>query len=130
MVEEIDASKAQQITEIEKDLNNQQAALLQSARDEIDRLNEKAANLKIGAIQQAQAKATEEVNQITAQATALGESSTLRATGTTTIKTEVSGGTTNKGASVTTTGALVTGTKTTETKTSQGTRQSTSSTKN
>jgi phage host-nuclease inhibitor protein Gam len=131
MVEEIDAKKAQEICDIERDLNDQQSGLLQSARDEIDRLNEKAANLKIGAIQQAQANAAEEVNQITAQASNLGEGSTVhRATGTTTIKTEVSGGTKTKDANVTTTGAIVTGSKTnTETKTVEGTRQQTTTTK-
>jgi len=131
MVEEIDADKAQRISVIEKELNDQQAGILQSARNDIDRLNEKAANLKIGAIQQAQARATEEVNQITAQATNLGEASTIhRASGTTTIKTEVSGGATTKEASATTTGAIVTGTKTsTETKTAEGTRQQSSNTK-
>jgi len=131
MVEEIDAKKAQEIVEIERDLNAQQAGLLQTARDEIDRLNEKAANLKIGAIQQAQANASQEVDQITAQAGNLGEGSTIhRATGTTTIKTEVSGGTKTKDATVTTTGAIVTGSKTnTETKTVEGSRQQTTTTR-
>lgn len=132
MVEEIDADKATRISEIEKELNDHQAGILQGARAEIDRLNEKAANLKIGAIQQAQAKATEEVNQITAQATNLGEASTLhRATGTTTIKTEVSGGATTKETGSTTTSAIVTGSKTSsETKSAEASRKQSSSSKN
>jgi len=99
MVEEIDATKAKRIAEIEKELNSQQAGILQAARNEIDLLNQKAANLKIGALQQAQAKAASQANEITAQAAHLGEASTLhQSTGTTTIKTEVSAATTTKDA--------------------------------
>ncbi len=97
MVEEVDAVKAKRIAEIETDLNTQQASILQAARNEIDTLNQKAANLKIGALQQAQAQAASQANDITAQAAHLGQATTgHQATGTTTIKTEVSAAATTK----------------------------------
>lgn len=105
MVEEIDAAKAKRISEIEKELNDQQAGILLAARNEIDNLNQKAANLKIGALQQAQVRAASEANAITAQAANLGQATTLqRSQGTTTIKTEVTAGATTKdvGAAATT----------------------------
>jgi len=97
MVEEVDAVKAKRIADIETELNNQQAGILQMARAEIDKLNQKAANLKIDVLQQAQAKATADASNITAQAANLGQASTLhQSTGTTTIKTEVSASGTTK----------------------------------
>lgn len=97
MVEEVDATKAKRIAEIEKELNNQQTTILQSARAEIDQLNQKAAGMKIDVLQQAQAKAVIDANNITAQATQLGQTSTLhQSKGTTTIKTEVTAATTTK----------------------------------
>jgi len=97
VVEEIDATKAKRIAEIEKELNNHQTEILQAARNEIDQLNQKAANLKIGVLQDAQAKAASDATAITAQATNLGQSSTVhQAAGTTTIKTEVSAAATTK----------------------------------
>jgi hypothetical protein len=105
MVEEIDAAKAKRIADIENDLNKQQANILQVARAEIDQLNQKAANLKIGVLQQAQAKASADATAITAEASHLGQASTVhQSTGTTTIKTEVSAAATTKesGATATT----------------------------
>jgi hypothetical protein len=97
MVEEIDAAKAKRIADIENDLNKQQADILQSARTEIDQLNQKAANLKIDVLQQAQAKASADAIAITAEASHLGQASTVhQSTGTTTIKTEVSAAATTK----------------------------------
>jgi len=97
MVEEIDGAKAKRIATIEKELNDQQATILQAARDEIDLLNQKAANLKIGALQQAHARAATDANEITAQASHLGQAATLHhSTGTTKIKTEVSAAATTK----------------------------------
>lgn len=124
MIEEVDADKAQRITEIEKDLNAQQTGILESARNEIDRLNQKAANLKIGAIQQAQERATTQVNEITAQAAQLGQTSTVHhGKGTTTIKTEITGETTTKDTSAPTITAMASGTKaTSETKTVETSR--------
>lgn len=91
MVEEADAAKAKRIADIEQELNNQQTGILQAARAEIDRLNQKAASLKIEALQQAQTKAAVDANQITAELSHLGQGTTLhQSTGTTTIKTEVS----------------------------------------
>lgn len=99
MVEEVDAAKAKRIAEIESDLNKQQADILTSARTEIDQLNQKAANLKIGVLQQAQAKAASDANAITAEASHLGQASTVhQSTGTTTIKTEVAAATTSRDA--------------------------------
>jgi len=103
LVEEIDANKAKRIAEVEKELNNQQTGILQAARGEIDQLNQRAASMKIGALQQAQSKAAADANEITAQAAHLGESSTVHhSTGTTTIKTEISAGATTKDASAAT----------------------------
>jgi hypothetical protein len=99
MVEQIDADKARRIAEVEQLLNRQQADILELARNEIDQLNQKAANLKIGALEQAQARAANEASEITAQAAHLGQSSTVhQSTGTTTIKTEVTAATTTKDA--------------------------------
>lgn len=90
MVEEIDAAKAKRIAEIETDLNNQQAAILQAARNDIDALNKKAARLKIGVLEAAEARVEAEARNIAANAT-LDKATTIhQATGTTTIKTEVS----------------------------------------
>ncbi len=95
MVERVDADKANRIVEIEELLNNQQAEILQLARAEIDRLNQKAANLKIGVLQEAQARVAVDTSEITARAARLGPVSTVnQSTGTTTIKTEVSAATT------------------------------------
>jgi hypothetical protein len=97
MVEEVDAARARRIAEIEKELNSQQVDILQSARNEIDQLSQKAANLKIGVVQQAQAKAASNANEITVQAAHLGEATTVhQSKGTTKIKTEVSAATTTK----------------------------------
>ena len=97
MVEEVDAAKAKRIAEIETELNKQQADILQNARTEIDQLNQKAANMKIGVLQQAQVKAAADATAITAEAANLGQSSTLhQSKGTTTIKTEVSAAATTK----------------------------------
>jgi hypothetical protein len=99
MVEEIDATKAKRIAEIEKDLNDQQAGILKNARNDIDQLNKKAANLKIGVLNDAQARAAADAKEITSQAAHLGQSSTIhQSTGTTTIKTEVSAATTSRDA--------------------------------
>ena len=93
MVEEIDTAKAKRIAEIEVDLNNQQADILQAARKDIDELNNKAANLKITALLDAQTKAASDAEILATQATNLGSSAATvhQAKGTTTIKTEVSG---------------------------------------
>jgi hypothetical protein len=97
MVEEVDATKAKRISEIEKDLNDQQAGILKNARNEIDQLNKKAANLKIGVLNDAQSRAAAESKEITTQATNLGQASTVhQSSGTTTIKTEVSAATTSR----------------------------------
>ena len=97
MVEEVDAAKARRIAEIEKELNDQQTSILQVARAEIDQLNQKAANMKIGVLQQAQVKAAADATQITAQAAGLAQTTTAHhSSGTTTIKTEVSAATTTK----------------------------------
>jgi len=97
MVEEIDATKAKRIADIEKELNDQQAGILKSARNEIDQLNKKAANLKIGVLNDAQARAASDAKEITAQASHMGQASTVhQSTGTTTIKTEVSAAATTK----------------------------------
>jgi hypothetical protein len=99
MVEQIDADKAKRIAEIEQLLNKQQANILEIARNEIDQLNQKAASLKIGVLQQAQAQAASNASEITAQAAQLGQTSTVpQSTGTTTIKTEVSAVATTKDA--------------------------------
>jgi len=90
MVEEVDAAKAKRIAQIEQDLNNQQATILQTARNDIDQLNKKAADLKIGVLQQAQAKAAADATEITKEASRLDQTATIhQSTGTTTIKTEV-----------------------------------------
>lgn len=100
MVEELDSIKAKRISEIEIELNNQQAGILQAARNEIDALNKKAARLKIGVLESAEAKAAADSRDITASAN-LDKTSTIhQATGTTTIKSEVSGA-----ATTTTTGS-------------------------
>jgi len=105
MVEEVDAAKAKRIAEIETDLNSQQATILEAARNEIDVLNQKAANLKIGALQQAQAQAASQANDISAQAAHLGQASTVhQSTGSTTIKTEVSAAATTREAGGSTSG--------------------------
>jgi hypothetical protein len=110
MVEEVDAAKAKRIAEVERELNEQQAAILEQARNEIDNLNQKAANLKIGALQQAQAKAAADASAISAQATNLGQSTTLaHGSGTTTIKTEIQAGATTKNVGVSTTNATAGG---------------------
>jgi len=99
LVERVDTEKANRIVEIEELLNNQQAEILQLARAEIDRLNQKAANLKIGVLQEAQARVAVDTSEITARAARLGPLSTVnQSTGTTTIKTEVSAATTTKDA--------------------------------
>jgi hypothetical protein len=99
MVEQIDTDKAKRIAEIEQLLNKQQANILEIARNEIDQLNQKAASLKIGVLQQAQAQAASDASEITAQAALLGQTSTVpQSTGTTTIKTEVSAVATTKDA--------------------------------
>jgi hypothetical protein len=99
MVEQIDTDKAKRIAEIEQLLNKQQANILELARNEIDQLNQKAASLKIGVLQQAQAQAASNASEITAQAAQLGQTSTVpQSTGTTTIKTEVSAVATTKDA--------------------------------
>ncbi|CAF0771638.1 unnamed protein product [Rotaria sordida] len=91
MVEEIDADRAKRIAEIEKELNKLQASILQAAKNDIDLLNKKSANLKIDILQEAQSKATTAANDITSQASHLGQASTLhQSTGTTVIKTDVS----------------------------------------
>lgn len=90
MVEELDAAKAKRISEIEVELNNQQTGILQAARNEIDALNKKAARLKIGVLEAAEAKVANDARTITANAN-LDKASTIhQASGTTTIKTEVS----------------------------------------
>jgi len=118
VVEEIDATKAKRIADIEKDLNDQQAAILKNARNDIDQLNKKAANLKIGVLNEAQARAAADAKEISAQAGHLGQSSTVhQTTGTTTIKTEVTaasstkdaGGVAATGANATTIGNVATG---------------------
>lgn len=92
MVEEIDAAKAKRIAAIEIELNNHQAEILEAARKEIDELNNKASNLKITALMDAQSKAATDAEALTAQAANLGSAATVhQAKGTTTIKTEVSG---------------------------------------
>jgi len=96
MVEEIDAAKAKRIAEVEQELNEHQTGILQAARNEIDQLNQKAAALKIGALQQAQAKVAADASNITAQATELKATTQAHGTGTTTIKTEVSAAQTTK----------------------------------
>ena len=104
MVEEVDAAKAKRIAAVETELNKQQADILQAARAEVDQLNQKAANLKIGVLQQAQAKAAADANAITAEAAHLGQASTVhQSSGTTTIKTEVSAAATTKEVGGTTT---------------------------
>lgn len=106
MVEEVDATKAKRIAEIETELNGHQAEILQAARQEIDQLNQKAANLKIGVLQEAQAQAASQANQVTAQAASLGQATTSHnAKGTTTIKTEVTGAATTKEVGHATTGS-------------------------
>ncbi|CAF1400844.1 unnamed protein product [Adineta steineri] len=91
MVEEIDAAKAKRIADIEASLNNQQAAILQSARNEIDELNKKAAKLKIGVLEAAEAKSAQDAREITAHAD-LGKAATIhQQSGTTTIRTDVVG---------------------------------------
>lgn len=106
MVEEVDATKAKRIAEIEKELNDQQNGILQLARAEIDQLNQKAASMKIDVLQQAQVKAAADASSITAQAASLGQTSTVhQSTGTTTIKTEVSAATTTKETDTTAAGA-------------------------
>ncbi len=118
MVEEIDANKAKRIAEIEKELNEQQNGILLSARNEIDELNKRAAKLKIGILESAQAKAAYDANQITAEAARLGQTSTVhQSSGTTTIKTEVSAATTTTGKATEIRGAPVNATKVSETKT-------------
>ncbi|CAF1308291.1 unnamed protein product [Adineta steineri] len=108
MVEEIDAAKAKRIADIEASLNNQQAAILQSARNEIDELNKKAAKLKIGVLEAAEAKSAQDAREITAHAD-LGKAATIhQQSGTTTIKTDVVGAAeteTAGSATVTTVGA-------------------------
>lgn len=90
MVEELDAAKAKRISEIEVDLNNQQAAILQAARNDIDVLNKKAAQLKIGVLETAEAKVANASRDI-ANSAHLDKAATIhQASGTTTIKTEVS----------------------------------------
>ncbi|UJR33012.1 hypothetical protein I4U23_020472 [Adineta vaga] len=89
MVEEIDAAKAKRISEIEIDLNNQQAVILQAARNDIDELNKKASRLKIGVLEAAEAKAANDARVITSNANLDKASAVHQATGTTTIKTEV-----------------------------------------
>jgi len=97
MVEEVDATKAKRIAEIEKELNDQQAGILKNARNDIDQLNKKAANLKIGVLNDAQARAAADAKEITTQAANFGQASTVhQSTGTTTIKTEVSAATHSK----------------------------------
>ena len=99
MVEEVDATKAKRIADIEKELNDQQAGILKNARNDIDQLNKKAANLKIGVLNDAQARAAADAKEITTQAAHLGQASTIhQSTGTTTIKTEVSAATTSRDA--------------------------------
>lgn len=108
MVEEIDAIKAKRIGEIETQLNQQQADILQAARNEIDQINQKAAGLKIGVLQDAQAKAAADATAITAQAAQLSQASTIHeAKGTTTIKTEVTAATTTKEKDAAAVGAVV-----------------------
>lgn len=88
MVEEVDAAKAKRIGEVETELNNQQAGILLAARNEIDALNKKAARLKIGVLEAAEAKVAADARAINAEP--LDKASTVHvATGTTTIKTEV-----------------------------------------
>ena len=128
MVEEVDTAKAKRIAEIETELNKQQADILQGARSEIDQLNQKAATLKIGVLHDAQVKAAANADAITAEATSIGQTSTLhQSKGTTTIKTEVSAASTTKDTAGSTSGSATThethassaqdksGTKTTET---------------
>lgn len=92
MVEEIDEVKARRFTSFDAELNKQQADILQSAKKEIDRLTQKEIQAKIGILQEAQTAAAADVNAIAAQTAHLYEASTLHySTGTTTIKTEVSG---------------------------------------
>jgi hypothetical protein len=117
MVEEIDANKAKRIAEIEKELNEQQNGILLAARNEIDELNKRAAKLKIGILESAQAKAAYDANQITAEATRLGQTSTVhQSSGTTTIKTEVSAAATTTGKATEIHAAPVTATKVSESK--------------
>jgi hypothetical protein len=97
MVEEIDAEKARKFTLFDEELNKQQANILQSAKNEIDRLTQKEIQAKIGILQEAQAAAAADVNAIAAQTAHLYEASTVHySTGTTTIETEVSGEATTK----------------------------------
>ncbi len=97
MVEEIDAVKAKRIAEVELELNNQQTGILEAARNEIDGLNQRAASLKIGALQQAQARVAADTDKITAEAANLGQTTTAHhGKSKTTIKTEVSGIATTK----------------------------------
>lgn len=101
MVEEIDAAKAKRIGEIEADLNNQQAGILQAARNDIDALNKKAARLKIGVLEAAEAKVAMDANRIAAETTVDRATAVHKATETTTIKTEVSAAATTTAANTT-----------------------------
>jgi len=91
MVEEADAEKAKNIANIENELNRAQAEILNKAKADIDALNKRAADLKIGVLQDAQAKAASSATALAAEASHLGQASTIhQSTGTTTIKTETS----------------------------------------
>lgn len=91
MVEQVDAEKAKNIADIENELNRTQAEILGKAKTDIDALNKKAANLKIGVLQDAQARAASSATALAAEASHLGQASTIhQSSGTTVIKTETS----------------------------------------
>ena len=87
MVEQVDARKAKAIANIEEELNKRQTEILETAKTEIDALNKKAADLKIGALQDAQVKLAADSSTMLSQASHEGKAATVhQSTGTTKIK--------------------------------------------
>lgn len=97
LVEEVDSHKAKLIADIEQELNKEQAKILKAAKHDIDELNKKAAKLKIDALEEAKARAASETSTIAAEGKNLAEGSSFhQSTGTTTIRTDISAGSSTK----------------------------------
>jgi len=91
MVEQLDATKASTLAALEREFNERQEQILVSARKRIDDLNQHANALKMGVLQDAQAKQQEKITTITDEVKTLSAADAanrLQSTTTTVIQTQ------------------------------------------
>jgi len=90
-IEQLDQIKAAKLAELEKDLHIQQGAILNSAKLQVDRLNNEANQLKINVLKEAGEQVKHDIANLTDQVATLGQQEAqhcIQSTTTTTITTE------------------------------------------